>query len=55
MGLSAGANTLLHVATRAPARVKAMVLVSATTHFPEPARTIMRTIREAVRSFLEQS
>jgi pimeloyl-ACP methyl ester carboxylesterase len=42
LGLSGGGNTLLHVATRAPARVGAMVLVSATTHFPEPARALQR-------------
>jgi len=30
------------MATRQPERVKTMVLVSATSHFPEQARTIMR-------------
>lgn len=42
LGVSAGGNVLLHLATRTPDRVKAMVLVSATTHFPEQARSIMR-------------
>lgn len=42
IGLSMGAKTLLHVATLQPARVDAMVLVSATPWFPEPARAIMR-------------
>lgn len=42
MGLSTGAMTLLHLATRQPERIEAMVLVSATTHFPESARAIMR-------------
>lgn len=43
IGASSGAMTLLHVATSlAPARVDAMVLVSGTTEFTEPARAIMR-------------
>lgn len=42
IGLSAGAKTLLHMATQQPARVDAMVLVSATPRFPDPARAIMR-------------
>lgn len=42
LGVSGGGNVLLHLAIRQPDRVKAMVLVSATTHFPEQARAIMR-------------
>jgi pimeloyl-ACP methyl ester carboxylesterase len=42
LGVSAGGNVLLHLATRQPDRVKAMVLVSATSHFPDRARPIMR-------------
>jgi pimeloyl-ACP methyl ester carboxylesterase len=42
IGLSGGGNTFLHLATRAPERVESMVLVSATTHFPEAARAIQR-------------
>ena len=42
VGLSGGGNTLLHMATQQPSRVEAMVLVSATTHFPDQARAIMR-------------
>src|SRR5688572_27123327 len=38
IGLSMGAKTLLHVATKQPSRVDAMVLVSATPYFPSPAR-----------------
>jgi pimeloyl-ACP methyl ester carboxylesterase len=38
VGLSLGAKTLLHVATAQPARLEAMVLVSATPHFPQPLR-----------------
>ncbi len=42
MGISAGGMTLLHLATTQPARLEAMVLIGATTYFPEQARTIMR-------------
>ena len=38
VGMSAGGNAMLHAATMAPARVAAMVLVSATTHFPQIGR-----------------
>lgn len=41
IGLSGGANTFLHMATMQPSRIEAMVLVSATTHFPAQARAIM--------------
>jgi pimeloyl-ACP methyl ester carboxylesterase len=41
IGMSAGAKTLLHVATQQPARVDAMVLVSATPRFPDQARVAM--------------
>lgn len=42
MGISAGGMTLLHLATTQPERFEAMVLIGATTHFPEQARAIMR-------------
>ena len=42
VGISAGGNVLLHLATKQPQRVKAMVLVSATSYFPAQARPIMR-------------
>jgi len=42
VGISAGGNILLHLATQQPERVQAMVIVSATPYFPTPARTIMR-------------
>ena len=42
IGLSGGGNLLLHLATQQPGRVVAMVLVSATTRYPEQARTLMR-------------
>lgn len=38
IGVSMGAKTLLHVVTAQPARVDAMVLVSAAPYFPEPLR-----------------
>jgi pimeloyl-ACP methyl ester carboxylesterase len=42
MGISTGGMTLLHMATGQPQRVEAMVLIGATSHFPEQAREIMR-------------
>jgi pimeloyl-ACP methyl ester carboxylesterase len=41
VGVSAGGNVLLHLATRQPGRIKAMVLVSATPYFPSEARPLM--------------
>jgi pimeloyl-ACP methyl ester carboxylesterase len=38
IGLSMGAKTLLHLSTARPDRVDAMVLVSATPHFPDQLR-----------------
>jgi pimeloyl-ACP methyl ester carboxylesterase len=46
VGLSLGGNTLLHVATRAPDRIEAMVLIAGTSYIPAPARAIMAAIRE---------
>jgi len=43
MGSSTGGMTLLHMATSQPERVEAMILVSATSYFPESAREIMRS------------
>jgi len=42
MGMSSGGMVLLHLATRQPERIEAMVLISATSHFPDQARAIMR-------------
>jgi len=53
IGLSLGAKTLLHVATQQPGRVEAMVMVSATPYFPEPARAIMRQLTEESHSEAE--
>lgn len=42
VGISAGGNVLLHMATKQARRVKAMVLVSATPYFPAQARASVR-------------
>jgi pimeloyl-ACP methyl ester carboxylesterase len=47
VGVSMGAKALLHVATRQPHRVAAMVLVSAAPYFPEPTRALMRAAAAA--------
>jgi len=44
IGMSCGAKTLLHMATQQPARLDAMVLVSATPYFPREARELMAQI-----------
>jgi pimeloyl-ACP methyl ester carboxylesterase len=44
MGISTGGMTLLHMATQQRDRIDAMVLIGATTEFPEPARAIMRRV-----------
>lgn len=45
IGMSLGAKTLLHVATLAPDRIEAMVLVSATPRFPEATLAMVRGAR----------
>jgi pimeloyl-ACP methyl ester carboxylesterase len=47
IGMSAGANTLLHMATQQPHRIEAMVHVSGTPRFPDQARAIMRGMGDA--------
>jgi pimeloyl-ACP methyl ester carboxylesterase len=47
VGTSLGGNVLLHVATRAPEPVEAMVLAGSPSYFPEQARAIMRQASEA--------
>ncbi len=42
MGISTGGMTLLHMATSQPERVESMVLIGATSYFPEDARQAMR-------------
>lgn len=46
IGVSAGAKTLLHMATQQPARLDSLVLVSATPYFPTPARMLMARMTE---------
>jgi len=41
VGFSTGGMTLLHMATSQPERVSAMVLIGATSYFPDQAREIM--------------
>jgi pimeloyl-ACP methyl ester carboxylesterase len=48
LGISGGGNVLLHMATKQPERVKAMVLVSATSYFPAQARPIMRAYPDSL-------
>lgn len=59
VGISGGGNVLLHLAAKQAARVKAMVIVSATPYFPAQARAIMRsyaeTLPEQERERLRQS
>ena len=44
MGISSGGMTLLHMATSQPRRIDSMVLISATSYFPDQARSIMRGV-----------
>ena len=53
IGMSLGGNTLLHVATRTPARVERMVLVSSPPYYPAEARRIMATMTEETRTEAE--
>ena len=50
MGISTGGMTLLHLATKHPDRLEAMVLIGATSYFPEEARAIMRQAAREPRS-----
>jgi len=52
MGMSSGGMTLLHMATSQPKRIESMVLISAASHFPDQARTIMR--RASIRTMPQQ-
>jgi pimeloyl-ACP methyl ester carboxylesterase len=59
MGMSSGGMTLLHMATSQPERIDAMVLISATSHFPDQARVIMRraslaTMPQIVREMYQE-
>ena len=50
IGMSAGANTLLHMATQQASRIGAMIHVSGTPRFPDQGRAIMRMMTEESRS-----
>jgi pimeloyl-ACP methyl ester carboxylesterase len=50
IGMSAGANALLHMATQQPLRIEAMIHVSGTPRFPDQARAMMRTMTEETRT-----
>jgi pimeloyl-ACP methyl ester carboxylesterase len=50
IGVSGGGNALLHMATREPARVEAMVLVSAASYYAESARDFMRQTMTETRN-----
>lgn len=55
IGMSAGANTLLHLATQQPHRVVAMVHVSGTPRFPDHVRDMMRAMpQEGAARFARQ-
>jgi pimeloyl-ACP methyl ester carboxylesterase len=59
MGMSSGGMTLLHMATSQPKRIDSMVLISATSYFPQQARTIMgrasfETIPQQVREMYRE-
>jgi pimeloyl-ACP methyl ester carboxylesterase len=55
IGLSGGGITALHMATIEPARIAAMVVVSAPPRFPEQARAIQRGFSEANLSEAERA
>ena len=50
IGVSMGAKTLLHVATRHAHRVRRMILVSAAPYFPESTRAAMRRAAAATKT-----
>jgi len=59
IGISAGGNVLLHMTTKRPGLISAMVIVSATPYFPDQARSVMRSygsdIQEAQRDYWKRS
>lgn len=52
IGISGGGMTLLHVATRDPGRLQALVLVGASTHFPAETRHIAAGVPGNLPPFL---
>jgi pimeloyl-ACP methyl ester carboxylesterase len=55
IGLSGGGITALHMATLEPARVAAMVVVSAPPRFPEQAKAIQRAFTESMLTDAERA
>jgi pimeloyl-ACP methyl ester carboxylesterase len=55
IGLSGGGISALHMATIQPARVTAMVVISAPPRFPEQARAIQRVYSEAMLNEAERA
>lgn len=53
IGVSGGGLALLHIATLAPSRVEAMVIVSAPPYFPAQARSIQRQASQSMFSQTE--
>ncbi|OYU95486.1 MAG: alpha/beta hydrolase [Bacteroidetes bacterium B1(2017)] len=47
MGMSTGGMVLLHMATKQVSRINSIVLISATSHFPNEARAIMQRVSYA--------
>lgn len=55
IGLSGGGITALHMATIQPARVAAMIVISAPAAFPEQAKAIQRAFTEAMLGEAERA
>lgn len=53
IGMSLGGNVLLHVGTRAPARVERMVVVSSPPYYPAEARRLMAMMTDENRTEAE--
>jgi pimeloyl-ACP methyl ester carboxylesterase len=53
VGISMGANILLHIATMHPERIQAMIVVSAAMYFPEQARAVMRQMQVEEQSQID--
>jgi pimeloyl-ACP methyl ester carboxylesterase len=47
IGFSTGGMTLIHLATSRPERLERMVIIAATSYYPEQARAIMRDLDPA--------
>ena len=55
IGFSSGGMTLLQLATKHPERLSKMVVIGASSHFPEPTRAMLRGMTfEAMPPFVQQ-